>query len=265
MDWNSGYSVSASDFQSLDTTQILAPRAADGSLPEGTCLHLADGSSLINAGIDVNLWYNDFAPDLGCYETPGERHDPEPGGDDTIPAVQPEGTHAVAFVTIPKSPEDKALLHYLRQNDSLWVVETDATNAEVDYSTYEVIVLGSKPNSGAAGFRVLKGYDKPMVLLKPFLLKSGVWDWGTAANTQDLGISVSHPEHALFSGLTISAISLALEVMKLMRLPSAEYWLKAVPSSVTNSSVRLFRNPATPPSRTSPPARTATERSCPSD
>ena len=89
-------------------------------------------------------------------------------------------------------------------------VSNDATNAEVDYSTYEVIVLGSKPNSGAAGFRVLKGYDKPMVLLKPFLLKSGVWDWGTAANTQDLGISVSHPEHALFSGLTITDGTLPL-------------------------------------------------------
>ena len=202
--WNSGYSVSASDFQSLDTTQILAPRAADGSLPEGTCLHLADGSSLINAGIDVNLWYNGIAPDLGCYETPGERHDPEPGGDDTIPAVQPEGTHAVAFVTIPKSPEDKALLQYLRANDSLWVVETDATDPEVDYSTYEVIVLGSKPNSGASGFTPLKGYNKPMVLLKPFLLKANVWNWGTAVNTQDLSVVVTDASHPLFEGLTIT-------------------------------------------------------------
>lgn len=200
--WN-GFNLSASDFQSLDTTQILAPRAADGSLPEGTCLHLADGSSLINAGIDVNLWYNDFAPDLGCYETPGERHDPEPGGD-TIPAIQPEGTHAVAFVTIPKSPEDKALLQYLRANDSLWVVETDATDPEVDYSTYEVIVLGSKPSSSASGFTPLKGYDKPMVLLKPWLLKQGVWSWGTAVNTEDLSISVTNASHPLFEGLTIA-------------------------------------------------------------
>ena len=200
--WN-GFNLSASDFQSLDTTQILAPRAADGSLQEGTCLHLADGSSLINAGIDVNLWYNDFAPDLGCYETPGERHDPEPGGD-TIPAVQPEGTHAVAFVTTPKSPEDKALLQYLRANDSLWVVETDAADPAVDYSEYEVIVLGSKPNSGAPGFTPLKGYNKPMVLLKPFLLKNTVWNWGTAVNTQDLSIAVTDASHPLFGGLSIT-------------------------------------------------------------
>ena len=201
--WN-GFNLSASDFQSLDTTQILAPRAADGSLPESTCLHLASGSSLINAGIDVNLWYNDFAPDLGCYETPGERHDPEPPGEDTIPSVQPEGTHAIAFVTIPKSPEDKALLQYLRANDSLWVVETDATDPEVDYSTYEVIVLGSKPSSSASGFTPLKGYAKPMVLLKPWLLKQGVWSWGTAVNTEDLSISVTNASHPLFEGLTIA-------------------------------------------------------------
>ena len=206
--WSKGYSVSEADFQSLEVSQILMYRRSDGSLNETPLLRLDSLSALIDAGIDVNLGYNGAAPDLGCFEAPGERHDPLP--DDTIPEVQPEGTHAIAFVTLPGAAEDKALLHYLRQNDSLWVVETDATNAEVDYSTYEVIVLGSKPNSGAAGFRVLKGYDKPMVLLKPFLLKSSVWDWGTAANTQDLGISVSHPEHALFSGLTITDGTLPL-------------------------------------------------------
>ena len=206
--WNSGFSCSAADFLSLDTTQILAPRAADGSLPEGTFMRLAATSSLIDRGVDVNLAYNGLAPDLGCYETDGEHHEPIP--DDTIPAVQPEGTHAVAFVTLLGAQEDKALLHYLRQNDSLWVVETDATDATTDYSGYEVIVLGSKPNSSAPGFTPLKSYDKPMVLLKPFLLKPGVWNWGTAVNTQDLSVSVADTEHPLFEGLTITEGELQL-------------------------------------------------------
>jgi hypothetical protein len=200
--WNSGFSCSDADFQSLDTTSILAPRAADGSIAESTCLRLASGSTLIDAGIDINLGYNGNAPDLGCYESPGEHHDPIP--DDTIPTVQPEGTHTVAFVTIPGCTEDKALLHYLRQNDSLWIVETEAADATVDYSEYEVIVLGPKPNSSAAGFAALKGYAKPMVLLKPFLLKPGVWGWGTAINTQDLSVTVSDASHPLFEGLTIT-------------------------------------------------------------
>ena len=206
--WNSGFGCSASDFQSLDTTQILAPRAVDGSLPEGTFMRLNTTSSLIDAGADVNLGYNGLAPDLGCFETDGERHDPIP--EDTIPAVQPEGTHAVAFVTILGAQEDKALLHYLRQNDSLWIVETDATDATINYSSYEVIVLGGKPNSSAPGFTPLKGYDKPMVLLKPFLLKSGVWGWGTAVNTSDLSVSVTNTDHPLFEGLTITEGELQL-------------------------------------------------------
>ncbi len=203
--WNSGFACSAADFQSLDTTQILAPRTADNSLAEGTCLRLASGSNLIDAGIDVNLGYNGYAPDLGCYETPGEHHDPEPETpEETYPTEQPEGTHAVAFVTLPGSAADKPLLKYLRANDSLWVAETDATDNTEDYSGYEVIVLGSVPKSNAVGFAPLKGYDKPMVLLKPFLLKTGVWDWGTAVNTADLSIAVTDASHPLFEGVTIT-------------------------------------------------------------
>ncbi len=200
--WNSGFSVSKNDFQSVDTTQILAPRNADGSLADGTCLRLKSTSALIDAGVDVNLGYNGLAPDLGCYETDGEQHDPIP--EDTIPEVQPEGTHKVAFVTIPGCNEDKALLHYLRQNDSLWIVETEAVDATVDYSGYEVIVLGNKPASSAAGFAVLEGYDKPMVLLKPWLLKQGAWGWATAINTADAAVTVMNSNHPLFKGLTIT-------------------------------------------------------------
>ncbi|MBR6167695.1 MAG: DUF4990 domain-containing protein [Paludibacteraceae bacterium] len=202
--WNSGYSVSASDFQSLDTTLILAPRQADGSLPDVAFMRLKTGSALIDAGINVDLTYNGAAPDLGCYEYPGEEHRPDTIPEDTVPAVQPEGTHAVAFVTIPGSEEDKALLRYLRQNDSLWIVETEVLDNTVDYSGYEVIVMSSKPASSAAGFTPLKGYNKPMVLLKPWLLKQGVWSWGTAINTADLSVSVAQPEHPLFEGLNIT-------------------------------------------------------------
>lgn len=205
--WN-GFTVTDADFQSLDTTEILSPRNGNSALNEGSFLHLVEGSDLIDAGVDVNLGYNDDAPDIGCYEAPGEEHQPEE--EDTIPAVQPEGTHAVAFVTLIGAAEDKPLLKHLRANDSLWVVETDATDASVDYSGYEVLVLGSKPNSGAAGFAALKGYDKPMVLLKPFLLKNTAWDWGKADNTQDLNVIVTETEHPLFRGLSITNNALQL-------------------------------------------------------
>ena len=200
--WNNGFSVSASDFQSLDTTLILAKRQADGSLPENAFMRLKAGSALIDAGVDKGLAYNGSAPDIGCYESDGEPHDPDPI--DPTPGEQPEGTHAVAYVTVPNSEADKGLLAYLRKNDSLWIVETNAADASVDYSPYEVLVLGSVPNSSLPGINGLKGYPKPMVVLKSFMLKPTIWEWGVAKNTQDLSISVGNSSHPLFKGVTLT-------------------------------------------------------------
>lgn len=68
--WNtSGVTCTVADFRSLDTNLILASRNADGSLPVNDFMRLAEGSDLIDAGIDVTLPYSGSAPDLGCYET----------------------------------------------------------------------------------------------------------------------------------------------------------------------------------------------------
>lgn len=75
--WNDLF-ADKSDFRSLDTTQILQPRRANGWQNDGSCLRLVSGSKLIDAGVDVGCGYNGEAPDLGCYETDGEHHDPDP-------------------------------------------------------------------------------------------------------------------------------------------------------------------------------------------
>ena len=66
--WNLRAATS-SDFQSVDTTGISGARQSDGSLPEVSFMHLASGSSFINAGTNVGVSYNGTAPDLGCFET----------------------------------------------------------------------------------------------------------------------------------------------------------------------------------------------------
>lgn len=67
--WNTpGITCNAADFISTDTSLILQARSADGSLPVNDFLRLADGSDLIDAGIDAKLGYSGTAPDLGCYE-----------------------------------------------------------------------------------------------------------------------------------------------------------------------------------------------------
>ena len=272
--WNiSGLTVSASDFLSLDTTQILAARQADGSLAEGTLLRLATGSPLIDAGTNVGLTYTGAAPDLGCYETDGILHPTitctsdnseqwlmegetinpivfQWGGAATkltcsnLPAgitykisnnnhtltlsgsIEQAGIYTitvstvsertevnslsatlhiksasckkVGFVTVPESPEDELILSKLHRSDSLSVTVLDATATDTDYSLYDVLILGAKPNSSAAAFAQLKGYDKPMLVLKPFLYKSSVWNWGTPVNTQDLAVYVPDTTHTIF-------------------------------------------------------------------
>lgn len=83
--WSDGFSVSTDNFESLDVEGlILAPRNADGSLPENLLLRLkSTATNLIDKGkvIDKSTFkgdtiasyvsYNGKAPDLGCYETKG--------------------------------------------------------------------------------------------------------------------------------------------------------------------------------------------------
>ena len=66
--WNSGFTTSSSDFVSLDYTQLLNPRKADGSLPEITLLHLVPTSGLIDKGVNLGYTFVGAAPDLGAFE-----------------------------------------------------------------------------------------------------------------------------------------------------------------------------------------------------
>lgn len=67
--WSSGFSISASDFQSVDTTGVRGARQSDGSLPNITFMHLKSTSSMINAGTIVSgITYSGSKPDLGAFE-----------------------------------------------------------------------------------------------------------------------------------------------------------------------------------------------------
>ena len=61
-------SVTNSDFVSLDGSDLTLPRKTDGSLPDINFLRLAEGSDLIDAGVNVGLTYIGANPDLGPFE-----------------------------------------------------------------------------------------------------------------------------------------------------------------------------------------------------
>ncbi len=67
--WIAPLSVSGTDFISLDPTAAYGPRNSEGSLPQIDFLHLANSSSLIDAGVDVGIAFNGIAPDLGAFES----------------------------------------------------------------------------------------------------------------------------------------------------------------------------------------------------
>lgn len=86
--------VSDNDFESLDMSQLLRPRKADGSLPDISFMKLAKGSKLIDAGTDVGLPYYGKAPDLGPFE-----YMPEGAGKIKITDYSPSETHDLVEVT----------------------------------------------------------------------------------------------------------------------------------------------------------------------
>jgi hypothetical protein len=63
-----GLKITEKDFVSLDESQLVAPRKADGSLPDITLMHLAKGSVLIDAGDDCGFPFKGKKPDLGAFE-----------------------------------------------------------------------------------------------------------------------------------------------------------------------------------------------------
>jgi pectate lyase len=69
--------VSAADFVSLDTSQLTAPRQADGSLPYLTFLRLTNNSDCVDAGTNWNFPFYGLAPDLGAFEA-GPVNAPDP-------------------------------------------------------------------------------------------------------------------------------------------------------------------------------------------
>ncbi len=67
--FNLGLNISDKDFVSLDESELMAPRKADGSLPDINFMLPAPGSSLIDAGVNIGFAFSGKAPDIGALET----------------------------------------------------------------------------------------------------------------------------------------------------------------------------------------------------
>lgn len=80
------------DFLSVDPVSASAPRKADGGLPDIGFMHLAEGSDLIDAGVDLGFPFHGNAPDLGAFES------------DYVTAVSLEKSSSPIFRLYPNYP-----------------------------------------------------------------------------------------------------------------------------------------------------------------
>ncbi|MFY7963635.1 MAG: right-handed parallel beta-helix repeat-containing protein [Chitinophagaceae bacterium] len=67
--WQSPVTTTTADFLTVDSIGLRSARKANGGLPDINFMHLANGSDLINAGVNIGLPFNGSAPDIGCFES----------------------------------------------------------------------------------------------------------------------------------------------------------------------------------------------------
>ena len=174
-----------------------------GSATKLACSTLPDGITYKISQTDKTLTLSGSIAQEGVYtitvQTVAEEEDVV--SLNAVLHIKSANARKVAYITTPNSPEDKAILQQLRRAESLTITELDANSSSDDYSGYDALVLSAKPNSAAPAFKQLKGYDKPMLVLKPFLYKNSVWNWGTPQNTQDIAVEVSDTTHTLFKNI----------------------------------------------------------------
>ena len=134
--------------------------------------------------------------------------DPETGSIEVKAVVKP----LLAYVTTLNDVRDDAFTTAF--SDIFEVVKISSTATNVDYSSYEVVVLSAVPDSKAAGVLELntKGvvFNKPFVNMKAYqLFQSTRWNWvttATVANTtvQNIAVAEDAIDHPLFKGITLS-------------------------------------------------------------
>lgn len=211
--WNLNINIEASDFISLNADSMICSRRSDFSLPIVDFGRPSNGSSLVNQGVFVNLPYSGVAPDLGYFEhgNPTNLVATEANSDKgeyieeyvAKNIIHPNAKWSIGYVTLPHYNYDHRIINYLSSSGEFNVMILDATNVSNDYSQYDLLVVSPLPGSQSIAISALRGYNKPMLLLKPFDLKATVWNWGKAANSHDTSVSIKRGDHPIFRRLNI--------------------------------------------------------------
>lgn len=110
----------------------------------------------------------------------------------------------IAYFTLPDAAADTMILNKLNNNLDFLVEIKDASASTLNYDDDSLIVISPVPSTTTykTNFLALESLNKPMLLLKPFALKTGIWEWGTAANTSLSSVTITDKTHKIFNNLT---------------------------------------------------------------
>lgn len=218
--WNFDMELDDSDFISLNPDSMLAQRQPDYEFIKPQFARPTQTSRILDKGVFVNLPYSGVAPDLGYYEygDADQTVATEVNSDKgdyveeyvTKDFVSPKAKWTIGYVTLPHYNYDHRILSALAETEEFNIMILDATNASNDYSSFDMLIISPLPGSTAIAIASLRGYNKPMLLLKPFDLKQTVWNWAIAHNSHDVSINVVRPEHPIFNKLNIKRNQLQL-------------------------------------------------------
>jgi hypothetical protein len=261
---NPALSLTETDFVSLEATQLIGARKTDGSLPDITFLHLASGSDLIDAGINVGLPFNGQAPDIGAFETTP----PTPVIANQPPAVSISSPLKSATFTSPASitvnaaasDPDGAIIKVEFFQGSVKIGERlttpySITWKEVPEGTYSLTAVAtdnvnSKTVSAAVSITVVKPASPENKMPTVSISSPTKGSSFTAPATVTIDVNASDPDGSitkveLFNGAAkLYERTAAPYSFTLKDLPAGSYELKAVATdnmkaSSTSSSIDL--------------------------
>lgn len=110
----------------------------------------------------------------------------------------------IAYISVPDSEADTKILEKLNGVSDFDVTIKDADYSYEDFDDFDLVIISPVASSGANGVISALDKDTPVLLLKPFALKTGGWGWGTANNTSEANMNILMSEHPIFTGLTFT-------------------------------------------------------------
>lgn len=197
--WNDGFSVSSSDFESLDLGLATTSRNSDGSIPGTDLFRLKESSDLIDAGTDVGLDYSGSAPDLGAFEYEST------SSEDNALTLQEDAT---GFCSVDGAIESD----HTGYTGSGYANTTNTSGAGIDYK----ITVGTS-NSYAIKIRYAATGDRPADL---------IWNGSTVVSDISLPSTDSWKNYSSVTTtayLSSGTYALRLEATTSSGLPNIDY------------------------------------------